>query len=213
MQTVPQADRTPADPDWQTHGTVVLSDAVAPELLQGIATDALERIDLANPYIRTEASGARDGSFAAPVHCALLPAGELMQRLAFDKLLLVKLRQATGLPRLVPRGGSVVVYREGDFQGVHTDTVKATVTVATALTEGLPPMGWSPRMRDAMPDDLAKLIAERGIFPVGEEFEELHHPHLDGNVRAFAGYSIPHWRSPHPTSELGLLATFSYMDL
>lgn len=213
MHTVPQADRKPAEPEWEARGTVLLADAANPGLLQDIATEALERIDEANPYIRTQASGARDGSFAAPVHCALLPAGELMQRLAFDKQLLVKLRQATGLPRLVPRGGSVVVYREGDFQGVHTDTVKATVTVATALTEGLQPMGWSPRMRDAMPDDLAKLVAEKGIFPVGEEFEELHHPHMDGSLRAFAGYSIPHWRKPHPTSELGLLATFSYMDL
>lgn len=64
-----------------------------------------------------------------------------------------------------------------------------------------------------MPNDLAKLVGEDSIFPSREEFEELHHPHLDGSVRAFAGYSIPHWRTPYPSCEPGLLATFSYMDL
>ncbi|MDT0459159.1 hypothetical protein RM550_26160 [Streptomyces sp. DSM 41527] len=213
METIPQVDRTPAQEAWEEHGTVLLHEVVEQTMLREIAVEAVSRLGETNPYVRHEASGARDGSFAAPVHCGLLPAGELHQRLAFDKELLTELRQATGMPRLIPRGGSVVVYRPGDFQGLHTDTVKATVTVGIALTPDLPPMCWAPTLRDAMPDDLSKVIADKGIFPECKEFQKLEHPHLDGSLRAFAGYSIPHWRMPYPDQEIGLLATFSYMDL
>lgn len=208
---IPHVDWPPAHPGWQEKGTVVLPDILDADRVRLVAAEARDRLETASPYTRDEVSSRRDGSLASAVHCAFLPATPKLEELAFDKDLLLALRKATGLPRLVPRGGSVVVYREGDFQGLHTDTVKATVTAAVALSDNLPAMGWAPHLRDAFPDDQAKVIAERGIFPAGEGFEELEHPH-DGSVRAFAGYSIPHWRTPFP-DELGLLATFSYMDL
>ncbi|WP_328868641.1 hypothetical protein OHT76_44015 [Streptomyces sp. NBC_00287] len=213
METIPQVDRHPAHADWQRHGSVLLTGVLEAERVQAVGTQAHELIGTAAPYERDEVSSRRDGSFASPVHCGFLPAGPLLEQLAFDKQLLTELRKATGMPRLVPRGGSVVVYRQGDFQGLHTDTVKATVTVAVALTEDLPPMWWAPALRDAMPEDLAKVVADKGILPECAEFERLEHPGPDGSVRAFAGYSIPHWRTPYPGEEPGLLATFSYMDL
>ncbi|GAA2110309.1 hypothetical protein [Streptomyces synnematoformans] len=208
---IPHADRPPAQPGWEQKGTVVLPDVCHADVVRALGIEAREQLETATPYSREEVSSRRDGSLASPVHCAFLPATDRLEKLAFDKDLLHELRKATGLWRLVPRGAVVVVYRRGDFQGLHTDTVKATVTAAVALSDNLPPMGWAPTLRDAFPDEQAKLIAERGIFPEGEEFEQLAHPH-DGGVRAFAGYSIPHWRTPFP-DELGLLATFSYMDL
>ncbi|MGW7514133.1 hypothetical protein ACWGJ2_00875 [Streptomyces sp. NPDC054796] len=208
---IPHVDRPPAHPGWQEKGTVVLPDVLTPARVRAVGDEVHDRLEMASPYSRDEVSSRRDGSLASAVHCAFLPATPRLEELAFDKGLLHALREATGLPRLVPRGGVVVVYRRGDFQGLHTDTVKATVTAAVALSDDLPPMGWAPHLRDAFPNEQAKVIAERGIFPEGEEFEQLAHPH-DGGVRAFAGYRIPHWRSPFP-GELGLLATFSYMDL
>jgi hypothetical protein len=213
METIPQVERRPAQADWERHGSVLLRGVLDAERVRAVAAEAQERIDTVTPYERDEVSSRRDGSFASPVHCGFLPAGPLLEQLAFDKELLAALRETTGLPRLVPRGGSVVVYRQGDFQGLHTDTVKATVTVGIALTEGLPAMWWAPALRDAFPDELAKIVAEKGILPECAEFEQLEHPFTDGSVRAFAGYSIPHWRTPYPGAEPGLLATFSYMDL
>ncbi|NGO40659.1 hypothetical protein [Streptomyces ureilyticus] len=213
METIPQVDRRPAHADWEQRGSVLLTGVLDAERVKAVAGEALMRIGTATPYERDEVSSRRDGSFASPVHCGFLPAGPLLEQLAFDKQLLTVLREATGMPRLVPRGGSVVVYRQGDFQGLHTDTVKATVTVGIALTEGLPAMWWAPSLRDAMPDELAKVVADKGILPECAEFERLEHPPADGSVRAFAGYSIPHWRIPYPGEEPGLLATFSYMDL
>ncbi|WTW95365.1 hypothetical protein OG216_19175 [Streptomycetaceae bacterium NBC_01309] len=214
MQTIPEVDRRPAHPDWAEIGSVLIKDVVDVMLARAVADEAHERIDLATPYDRDEVSSRRDGSFAGPVHCAFIPAGPALQQLAFNKDLLAAVREATGMPRLVPRGGSVVRYERGDFQGLHTDSVKATVTCGIALTDALPPMWWGPTLRDAFPNELAELVAERGILPECAEFTQLGHPQpADGTVRAWAGYSIPHWRTPHPRDEVGLLATWSYMDL
>lgn len=212
MSTETLIERSPARAAWEETGTVVVPGVLDEARFEVIQAESLGRLDLATPYVREEATAHRDGSFASPVHCGFLPAGPELERLAYDKLLLTALREATGLSRLVPRGGAVVVYREGDFQGLHTDTVKATVTVGIALTEGLPAMGWAPNLRDAHPDRLAEIIAEYGLFPDEEGFTEIVHPYADGSVRAFAGYNVPHWRRRHPGGT-DLLATLSYMDL
>ncbi|MFE7561073.1 hypothetical protein [Kitasatospora sp. NPDC057500] len=212
MSTAPPTERSPAPTAWKETGTVVLPGVLEKTRFEVIQAETLARLDLATPYIREEATAHRDGSFASPVHCGFLPAGPELERLAYDKHLLTALREATGLSRLVPRGGAVVVYRKGDFQGLHTDTVKATVTVGIALTKDLPAMGWAPGLCDAHPDRLAEVVAEHGLFPEGEDFTELSHPYADGSVRAFAGYNVPHWRQRHPGGT-DLLATLSYMDL
>ncbi|RLU86242.1 hypothetical protein CTZ27_25010 [Streptomyces griseocarneus] len=212
MDTGQVINRSPARAAWDENGTVLLHDALDRSRFEALVAEAHERLDLAVPHERDETSAHRDGSFAAPFHCGFIPAGPLLEQLAFDKELWAKMRAATGIPRLTPRGGAVVIYRKGDFQGLHFDSVRASVTVGVALTEGLPAMGWAPTLRDALPDMLAKVVAERGLFPEGEEFTTLEHSCGDGTLRAFAGYNVPHWRTPY-AGELGLLATFSYMDL
>ncbi|MER8104568.1 hypothetical protein [Kitasatospora sp. NPDC094016] len=212
MTTAAPIERSPARAAWEETGTVVVPGVLERARFEAIQAETLSRLDLTTPYVREEATAHRDGSFASPVHCGFLPAGPELERLAYDKQLLAALRVATGLSRLVPRGGAVVVYHEGDFQGLHTDTVKATATVGLALTNGLPAMGWAPGLRDAHPDRLAEVIAEHGLFPEGDGFTELAHPYADGSVRAFAGYNVPHWRRRHP-GQLDFLATLSYMDL
>ncbi|MET8699151.1 hypothetical protein ABZW10_09810 [Kitasatospora sp. NPDC004723] len=206
MTTAPLTERSPARAAWDKTGTVVVPGALERTRFEAIRAETLSRLERTVPYVREEATAHRDGSFASPVHCGFLPAGPELERLAYDKELLAALRAATGLSRLVPRGGAAVVYREGDFQGLHTDTVKATITVGIALTSGLPSMGWAPGLRDAHPDRLAEVIAEHGLFPEGEGFTELGHPYADGSVRAFAGYNVPHWRRKHQ-GRVGALAT------
>lgn len=146
------------------------------------------------------------------MHCAFIEPGPALETLAYDKELLSAVREHTGIPRLVPRGGAVVRYREGDFQGLHLDSIKSTVTVAFALTEDLPTMGWAPHLYNASADVLGKVVADHGMFPEGGEFTTLQHPYgEEGAVRAFAGYGVPHWRRPM-TSE-GLLVTMEFFDL
>ncbi|WP_369375376.1 hypothetical protein [Streptomyces sp. cg36] len=208
----PVIERSAARTAWEETGTVLVPDALEPARFEELVKEAHDRIGLATPHVRDEMSAHRDGSFAAPFHCAFVPAGPVLEALAYDRTLWAAVREATGLPRLVPRGGAVVVYRKGDFQGVHFDSVRASVTIGVALTEGLPPMGWAPHLRDAHPDALALLCADQGLFPEGDAFQTLNHEFGSGSLRAFAGYNIPHWRPPYP-GELGLLATFSYLDL
>jgi hypothetical protein len=210
MTTDNLVERTPARLDWDAAGTKVLEGVISPDRYGRIVRESFDTIGQALAHVRDEAAAHRDGSFAAPFHCSFLKAGPVLNELCFDKQFLGALREATGYPRLIPRGGAVVVYQVGDFQGLHLDSVKSTVTVSMSLTEGLAPMGWAPAMRDAMPDDCAKVIAEQGLFPEGEEFQELHHP-MDGAVRAFAGYNVPHWRAPMKVQ--GLMTTMSFMDL
>ncbi|WP_331720114.1 hypothetical protein OG762_51700 (plasmid) [Streptomyces sp. NBC_01136] len=211
MDTSALAERLPARTAWEDTGTVVLPDVLPPDRFKALEEEAAERLDLVTPHVHDHTAAHRDGSFATPVHCGFIPPGPVLEQLAYDKPLLMALREATGIPRLIPRGGAVVLYRQGDFQGLHTDSSKSTVTVGIALTPDLPPMGWAPHLHH--PDDrqLADVVAEFGIFPEGEPFTTLPHPYNDGSVRAFAGYHFAHWR-PRVTVP-GLLVTMSFMDL
>ncbi|MBO1418909.1 hypothetical protein J0670_30435, partial [Streptomyces sp. FH025] len=119
MTTAPLTERSPARATWEETGTVVVPGVLEGARFEVIQAETLSRLDLTTPYVREEATAHRDGSFASPVHCGFLPAGPELERLAYDKPLLTTLREATGLSRLVPRGGAVVVYREGDFQGLN----------------------------------------------------------------------------------------------
>lgn len=211
MDTGPAVAQLPARANWDALGTVLVPDVLEPALFEQIVVEANERISLATPHIHEHTAAHRDGSFASPVHCAFIEPGPALLSLAFDKQFLVALRDATGIPRLVPRGGAVVLYEEGDFQGIHLDSVKSTVTVSIALTETLGPMGWAPHLRNAFGDQLGKVVADHGMFPSGGEFTTLDHPFADGSVRAFAGYHVPHWRPP--AKERAMLATMSFMDL
>ncbi|MFD7897603.1 hypothetical protein [Streptomyces sp. NPDC059743] len=197
---------------WDRTGTVLIKGVLAAERFEALKAEAESRLGLATPHIHDHTSAHRDGSFASPVHCAFVPPGPVLDQLAFDRELLAAVREKTGIARLIPRGGAVVLYQQGDFQGLHTDSVKSTVTVAIALSEDLPPMGWAPHLYNAHPDTLGKVVAENGIFPEGGEFTTLRHPYGDGSVRAFAGYSVPHWR-PRLASKVGTLVTMSFMDL
>lgn len=212
MDTETFTERLPARVAWDRDGTVVLPGVLTAERFEALCEEARGRLDLVRPHVHEHTSSHRDGSFASPVHCGFVPPGPVLEQLAFDKALLAALRGATGIPRLIPRGGAVVLYREGDFQGLHTDSVKSTATVAFALTEDLPAMGWAPHLHNAHPDRLGETVAEHGLFPAaGGGFTTLPHPYGDGSVRAFAGYAVPHWRPPMP--QMGLLVTMSFLDL
>jgi len=212
MDTAVLAGRLPARTVWDETGTVLVPGVLPPERFTALEVEASGRLDLATPHVHEHTAAHRDGSFATPVHCAFVPPGPVLESLAYDKQLLAALRATTGIPRLVPRGGAVVLYREGDFQGLHTDSVKSTVTVSIALTPDLPPMGWAPHLRNADGHQLSEVVAEHGMFPGEEPFTTLPHPYNDGSVRAFAGYHVPHWR-PRMTLPAGLLVTMSFMDL
>ncbi|MFZ3595051.1 hypothetical protein [Streptomyces sp. BH104] len=213
MRTEAPAEKTSPRERWDRAGTVLIPGVLSPERFRDIQEEALARLDSASPHIHDHTTGHRDGSFASPVHCRFIEPGPHLSSLFRDQELLATVREFTGIPRLVPRGGTVVRYDEGDFQGLHTDSVKTTVTVAFAVSEGLPPMGWAPHLYNAFPDQLGKVVAEHGMFPEGGEFTTLEHPYGgDGAVRAFAGYSVPHWRKPM-TDGRGLLVTLPYIDL
>ncbi|MEI5036135.1 hypothetical protein RB201_36260 [Streptomyces sp. S1A(2023)] len=211
MDTEAPVERLPARAVWEETGTAVLSQVLEPDRFKALVEEAHGRLGLVTRHVHEHTAAHRDGSFASPVHCGFIPPGPVLEALAYDKTLLMALRETTGVPRLIPRGGAVVLYREGDFQGLHTDSVKSTVTVAVALTEGLPPMGWAPDLMGAFPDRLGEVVTEHGMFPEGKGFTTLSHPYGDGSVRAFAGYHVPHWRRPMEST--GLLVTMSFMDL
>jgi hypothetical protein len=213
QNTEAKAGHSPARTAWNRIGTVVIPGVLASETFAAIKSEAEERLDQAVPHVHDHTAAHRDGSFATPVHCAFVEPGPALETLAYDRGLLDAVREHTGIRRLVPRGGAVVLYREGDFQGLHLDSIKSTVTVAFALSEGLPEMGWAPHLYNANPDALAKVVADHGMFPEGGEFTTLQHPYGgdDGSVRAFAGYGVPHWR--RPMTSTGLLVTMEFFDL
>ncbi len=212
QNTEARSEQSPARAAWDRIGTVVIPGAFSAERFAEIRSEAEERLDRATPHVHDHTAAHRDGSFATPVHCAFVSPGPALEELAFDRELLSVVREHTGIPRLVPRGGAVVLYREGDFQGLHLDSVKSTVTVAFALSADLPAMGWAPHLCNVSGDVLGKVVADHGMFPEGGAFTTLQHPYgADGSVRAFAGYGVPHWR--RPMTSTGLLVTMEFFDL
>lgn len=212
QNTEAQSEQSSARAAWNRIGTVVIPGVLSADRFAAIKSEVAGRLGQAVPHVHDHTAAHRDGSFATPVHCAFVEPGPALETLAYDKELLSVVREHTGIPRLVPRGGAVVLYREEDFQGLHLDSIKSTVTVAFALTEDLPAMGWAPHLYNASGEVLGKVAADHGMFPEGGEFTTLHHPYgAEGAVRAFAGYGVPHWRRP-VTSE-GLLVTVEFFDL
>jgi hypothetical protein len=199
---------------WQEHGLVRVAAGFLPaDRFEALAAEGDQAAQRSEVYERAETSGHRDGSFAAPAHCQMAAAGPVLEGLLYDKALLLVLRELTGMARLVPFGCAYVTYQRGDFQGLHTDDVKSTLTVGIALTDNLGPMGWAPSLRAAPPDVLSDIVAQYGIFPDAEAFETLQHPHGPGGLQGWAGYDIPHWRPPHTHDRPARLVTLSYLDL
>jgi hypothetical protein len=157
----------------------------------------------------TNTASHRDGSFCTPSQYLSVPGGPMLTAVSRNAELLALIREATELPRLIPVRCGYNYYRVGDYMGLHRDSVKATVTVTFALTEGLPPMGWAPDLADATGDDLAALVQRESYFPDGAEREV---PFCQ--LSAFDGYNIPHWRPLVDSPEAaGVLGTFCYFDL
>lgn len=172
MDTATPTGRSPARVAWEKTGTALIPGVLTPARFNALFPEAHDLLSQAAPHIHEHTAAHRDGSFAPP-HRSTAPSpppGPALQALAYDRTFLTALREATGITRLIPRGGAVVRYQEGDFQGLHTDSVKSTVTVAFALTPDLPPMGWAPHLYNAHPDDLSKVVADHSIFPEGEAF-------------------------------------------
>ncbi|MCP2342055.1 hypothetical protein [Actinomadura rupiterrae] len=200
--------------NWQEHGLVRVAEGFLPaDRFDALVAEGELAAQRGEPYERAETSGHRDGSFAAPAHCQMASGGPVLEGLLYDKALLLVLRELIGMARLVPFGCAYVTYQHGDFQGLHTDDVKATLTLGVALTDNLGPMGWAPDLRAVHPDVLADVVAQYGMFPEGDQFGVLEHPHGPGVLQGWAGYDIPHWRPPHTDQRPARLVTLSYLDL
>jgi hypothetical protein len=197
---------------WSDQGLVRLPQYLPRRAVTELAAEAREQIQGSKPYLRRETAAHRDGSFASPVRHSVAPAGPKLRALTFDRQLLADLKLATGLSRLTPRGATLVIYGSGEYQGLHTDSVRSTLTVGIVLGGELDPMGWAPDLRLAPADQLAKTVAQRGLFPEGDEYQFLEHP-CDGTIQGWAGYEIPHWRPPHNRTSPAVLAILSFMDL
>lgn len=199
---------------WKEYGLVRVGNGfLTDDRFAALAAEGEKAILRSEPYERREISGHRDGSFASPAHCRMAAGGPALEGLLYDKALLLVLRELLGMARLVPFGCAYVIYERGDFQGLHTDDVKSTLTIGIALTDNLAAMGWAPGLRAVHPDVLAKVVTDHGMFPDGEGFEPLKHPHGAGALQGWAGYDIPHWRPPHTGDRHAQMATLSYLDL
>jgi hypothetical protein len=219
-QTDTQTGARTGTQTWKETGIVRLPGLLGATRLARLEQEASERITGPTTlYERKGVTQQRDGSLASPAHCQMVDGGAALNAVLRDKDILGALREATGYMRLFPTGGALVIYNRGDFQGLHTDSNKATVTVVIALTANLAPMGYAPTLRfdpsrkEPHAVRLAEAVTEQGIFPEGEEFAQLTHPHGEDLIQGFAGYDIPHWRPPHPHQEPGVIATLGYMDL
>jgi hypothetical protein len=203
---------------WKETGVVRLHGLIGAARLANLEEEANARINGPTTlYERSEVTTQRDGSFASPMHCQMVDGGPALNAILRDKHILLALREATGCPRLFPTGGALVIYHRGDFQGIHTDKLQATVTVVIALTDNLTPMGFAPSLRfdpssrQPHAHQIADVVAEHGIFP--DLFNEFAHPYREDVIQGFAGYDIPHWRPPHEDHRVGVIATMGYMDL
>lgn len=208
------AETTTDQVTWQEHGLVRVAEGfLTAARFEALVAEGEQAVQRSEPYERAETSGHRDGSFAAPARCQMAAGGPVLEGLLYDKAVLLVLRELTGIARLVPFGCAYVTYHRGDFQGLHTDDVKSTLTMGIALTDNLAPMGWAPSLRAVHPDVLADVVTEYGLFPEGEQFEALKHPYGPGVLQGWAGYDIPHWRPPHSDDRPARLLTLSYLDL
>ncbi|MGW1675203.1 hypothetical protein [Streptomyces sp. NPDC002324] len=206
MQTSAPAD---AAQTWQREG-LLFEDALTAGTWDRLIAESKQRRQEASESGFTNTASHRDGSFCTPSQYLSVPGGPVLTAVSRNPQLLAVIREATALPRLIPVRCGYNYYRPGDYMGLHRDSVKATLTVTFALTEGLPPMGWAPELADATGDDLAALVQRESRFPDG--FTEREVPFC--RLSAFDGYNIPHWR-PLVTGpgQAGVLGTFCYFNL
>ncbi|AMW19583.1 hypothetical protein Chelonae_p1832 [[Mycobacterium] chelonae subsp. bovistauri] len=151
----------------------------------------------------------RDGSFRSRSRFAVHGGGPVFQSILRSREVLLAVREATKLPRLIPVRCGYNYYRNGDFMGPHRDDVKASVTLTLGLTDNLGTMNWAPDLRHATNEEALILVDDTTIFPsdLNEGIEIGYRA-----VNAFDGFNIPHWRLPF-TRDLGILGTFCYFDL
>jgi hypothetical protein len=89
----------------------------------------------------------------------------------------------------------------------HLDDGRCTITFSCALTPGMEPMGWLPRLRYLSTDEVAQRLTgepypEDGrVFPI--KYREL---------TGFDGIRIPHWRPPYQ-GESAVMITMCFTDL
>ncbi|MER6443992.1 hypothetical protein [Streptomyces venezuelae] len=138
MDTGQSTTQLPARVAWDEAGTVIVPNVLKNTRFEDIVAEAHDRAELVTPHIHEHTAAHRDGSFASPVHCGFIPPGPALEGLAFDKELLAALREATGIPRLIPRGGAVVLYEKGG-------TPLATCQTATPTRSSSTPGALTPR--------------------------------------------------------------------
>jgi len=206
MQTNTAVDVTST---WRREG-LLLENALTDGTWERLIAESKRQRGEATPSGFTNTASHRDGSFCTPSRYLSVQGGPVLTAVSRNETLMALVRETTGLPRLIPVRCGFNYYRPEDFMGLHRDSVKATVTVTFALTEGLPPMGWAPALAEAGSAELAELVEHAGAYPDG--FEEREVPFCQ--LSAFDGYNIPHWRPPVTgPQEAGVLGTFCYFDL
>jgi hypothetical protein len=193
---------------FQETGLVDLSDFGTPEMWESIIQEAMACEPDAKPRIYDTVKSFREGSLSSPCRARGHSGGEALIGLSRNRDFIMRVREATGFERLVPTNLGYQYYRQGDFLGLHRDTVRCTVTVTFGLTQNMGHMYWLPALRDAGNDELVSLIERCGLFPEGGEAVPVEFC----KMKAFDGYSIPHWR-PAFEHELGILGTICFFDL
>jgi hypothetical protein len=196
-------------PAWQREG-LVLPDALGPRTWDQLIEESVQLREAATVSGFTQTASHRDGSFCTPSQYLSTQGGPVLTTVLRNMDLLGLVREASGRPRLIPVRCGYNYYRVGAFMGLHRDSVKATITFTFALTEGLPPMGWAPQLREASSDELAALVASQDSYPAGHPVREVPFRQLS----AFDGYNIPHWRPPlTQAGQQGVIGTFCYFAL
>jgi hypothetical protein len=194
---------------WQTDRCVAIDNVLDDATWDGLLAEANEAESSASSAGIDRIAARRDGSFVTYSRFRSQPGGPIMKAVLRSREVLGALREATGLPRLIPVRCGYNYYRPGDFLGLHRDEVKATVTVLLGLTDNLGHTTWAPTLRKATSEDLLELVRSEGTMPdrVGVELPVRHR-----GLQAFDGYNTPHWRQPFG-GELGILGQLVYFDL
>ncbi len=194
---------------WESEGHCDLGDLIDDQTWADLSEEAHDVRGGATEYGFSNVASHRDGSFSSPSRYAGHRGGPVFQAVLRSRDLLEDVRHRTGLSRLIPVRCGFNYYRQGDYMGLHRDSVKATVTICFGITSNLGSMWWAPELRRTSNDKLGELIAQEGIFPVdaGAAFEVGQR-----ELRAFDGYNVPHWRNPF-AHDFGILANLCYFDL
>lgn len=192
---------------WSNEGYLKLHGFLSAQRLQAIKAEAdlLQHGSVSRGVQSIEVR--RDGSFASPSRFSAHTGGPELRKLHRDIDLLTKVREATGMDRLIPVRATYNYYAPGDFMGVHRDEIRATATLTFPLTENMPSTFYKGEGRNWDDDSLLDYVDKNGVLPESGDEMSLE----AGTLNMFDGYNLPHWRPP--VSEPHILGNLIYFRL